>query len=296
MLATIPGRNPKARCHVLLPRQLRTCWHHLCLHRWLQSTSPKSKNLKAKVLLSVCRSSSRAFLHHSCSDHVSLRISFRNCGREIRTWEDSRVRSPKLKKHASQPSWNLMELLKWRLFDLFLSVPATGAVTLVPTIPATRPAPKWSIGPSSRPVFVLAKCLVCLGVFQWVKKIYTNPSIEVPSYEKEAYQAYQPTLLYWQQWNAKILIDRHRTNCHTNASDLGTAASHCPTWMHFPEVPTTLTPEPRKILSTPSWRTSRKPDTFRGGIHAIKIFIRKHTPWKGRFKRSWYYHDLSLSL
>ena len=32
--------------------------------------------------------------------------------------------------------------LKWRLLDLFLSIPATGAVTLVPTIPATKPAPK----------------------------------------------------------------------------------------------------------------------------------------------------------
>lgn len=38
-----------------------------------------------------------------------------------------------------------------------------GAVTLVPTMPATKPAPKWSTGPSARPVCVLAKCLVCLG-------------------------------------------------------------------------------------------------------------------------------------
>ena len=39
---------------------------------------------------------------------------------------------------------------------------AAGAVTLVPTMPATKPAPKWSSGPSARPVCVLAKCLVCL--------------------------------------------------------------------------------------------------------------------------------------
>lgn len=155
------------------------------------------KNLNAKVLASVC--SSRAFLHHSCSDHVSLRISFRNCGREIRTWEDSRLRSPKLKKHASQHPktiYNLMKLLKWRLLDLFLSIPATGAVTLVPTIPATKPAPKWSIGPSSRPVFVLAKCLVCLGLFELMENLhqanYQFRSLPMKRIEKEAYQAYHP--------------------------------------------------------------------------------------------------------
>ena len=47
-LATIPGRNPKAQRHVLLPQQLRTCWRHLCLHRWLHTTSPKSKKSKRK--------------------------------------------------------------------------------------------------------------------------------------------------------------------------------------------------------------------------------------------------------
>ena len=104
--------------------------------------------------------------------------------------------SKKSKKQASQHPktiHNLLKLLKWRLLDLFLSIPATGAVTLVPTIPATKPAPKWSIGPSSRPVFVLAKCLVCLGLFELMENLHqANYQFRSLPMKREAYEAYHP--------------------------------------------------------------------------------------------------------
>ena len=183
-----------------------------------------------------------------------------------------------------------MKILKWRLLDLFLSIPATGAVTLVPTIPATKPAPKWSIGPSSRPVFVLAKCLVCLGLFELMENLHqanyqfrslpmkrklTRPTthfltaMECQDTHRPA--PYQLSYKYFWPWNCHITLP------HLDPFSWG--AHHVDTRATENTEHTILEDQPE------AWH-------LQGGIHAFKNSssgIRKHTNFEKGTSRD---HDV----